>query len=452
MHLKKTDMNHIQNFIACFFLFFIFTGYALAQAPAVPVPAPAQGQKIVLTGGVAHVGNGQVIDNSVIVLEGGKITAIGDGRTVKADAANATIFDISGKHVYPGLIAASTALGLSEIAAVRATQDRNETGEFNPNIRSIIAYNTDSEIIPTLRTNGLLMAQIAPQGGIISGQSSIVHLDAWNWEDATLKADDGIWLNWSQMFTFEGWWAEQGGIKPNEKYGEQTQQIKSFFEQAKAYCQAKKHQEANLKMEAMCGLFSGEKKLYVNVNYVKEIVDVVNFAKSFGVQLVLSGGSDAWKVADLLKENKVAVIINQTHNLPNREDEDFDMPYKLPKLMHNAGIQYCITVGAGFDGYWQQRNLPFQAGTAATFGLTKEQALSAITLNAAKILGIDKTTGSLETGKDATLFVSKGDILDMRTNLVELAFVQGRQIDLDNKQKALYRKYMGKFGLRPIQE
>jgi imidazolonepropionase-like amidohydrolase len=445
-------MNNIQLIISYFLVGFLFTATTFAQGPVVPVPAPVQAKKIVLTGGIAHVGNGQVIENSVIVLDGGKIAAIGDGRTLKVDARDALIFDINGKHVYPGLIAAATALGLSEIAAVRATQDRNETGDLNPNVRSIIAYNTDSEVLPTLRSNGLLMAQITPQGGIISGQSSIVQLDAWNWEDATTKADDGIWLNWSQMFTFEGWWAEQGGIKPNEKYSEQVDMIKAFFEEAKAYCQSKNHSEANLKMEAMCGLFSGTKKLYVNVNYVKEIVDVVNFAKSYGVQLVISGGTDAWKVADLIKENRVAVIVNQTHSLPNREDEDFDLPYRLPKLLQDAGIPYCITIGAGYDGYWQQRNLPFQAGTAAAFGLTKEQALSAITLNAAKILGIEQSVGSLEQGKDATLIISKGDVLDMRSSLVEYAFIQGRQIDLDNKQKALYRKFMGKFGLRPIQE
>lgn len=435
--------------IVRFMVFTLWFGTAYAQPPAVPIPAQAQSKKIVLTGGVAHLGNGKVIENSVIVLEGGKITAIGDGRTVKIDAKDADILDISGKQVYPGFISAGTAVGLSEIGAVRATQDRNEVGALNPNVRSLIAYNTDSEVLPTLRSNGLLLAQVAPQGGIISGQSSVVQLDAWNWEDAAYKTDEGIWLNWSQMFTYQGWWAEQGGIKINEKYGEQVAEIKAFFEEAKAWCQSPNHPEANLRMEAMCGLFSGSKKLYVNVDYVKEIIDVVNFAKEYGVQLVIAGGSDAWKVPDLLKENKVAVIINQTHNLPNRDDEDFDLPYKLPKLMQDAGILYCITVGAGFDAYWQQRNLPFQAGTAAAFGLTKEQAIQAITLNAAKILGIDQSTGSLEEGKDATLIVAKGDVLDMRSSNIELAFIQGRQIDLDNKQKALYRKFMGKYGLTP---
>lgn len=438
-----------KNYI--FFLFFIAVGL-YAQPPAVPIPTPAQTKKIVLTGGTAHTATGKVIENSIIVLEGGKITAIGDARTVKPDAKDAEVFNISGKHVYPGFISAGTAIGLSEIAAVRATQDRNEVGELNPNIRSLIAYNTDSEVMPTLRSNGVLMAQVVPQGGIISGQSSVVQFDAWNWEDAAYKTDDGIWLNWSQMFTYEGWWAEQGGIKLNEKYGEQVDAVKAFFTEAKVWCQTTNHPEKNLKMEAMCGLFSGQKKLYVNVNYVKEIIDVVNFAKTFGLQLVISGGADAWQAADLLKQNNVSVIINQTHNLPNRDDDDYDLPYKLPKLLQDAGVQYCLTVGAGFDAYWQQRNLPFQAGTAAAFGLTKEQALQAITINAARILGIDKTTGSLEEGKDATLIVAEGDVLDMRSSNVQYAFIQGRQIDLDNKQKALYRKFMGKYGLMPSKD
>ncbi|HRI28262.1 MAG TPA: amidohydrolase family protein [Chitinophagales bacterium] len=442
-------------FKSIFFLFLAgiaILATAQTQDPNVPLPAPPQTKKIALMGATAHVGNGQIVENSVLVMDNGKITAFGDGRTIKLDLKDATIIDVSGKHIYPGIIAAGTALGLSEIAAVRATQDRNEVGDLNPNIRSIIAYNTDSEVLPTLRSNGILMAQVAPQGGVISGASTVVHLDAWNWEDAAYKADEGVWLNWSQMFTYEGWWAEQGGIKLNEKYGEQVETIKSFFEEARAYCQTDKHPEKNLKMEAMCGLFNGTKKLFVNVNYVKEIVDVVNFAKKYGLKLALSGAADAWQVTDLLKANNVSVIINQTHSLPNRDDEDYDLPYKLPKLLQDAGVLYCITVGAGYDAYWQQRNLPFHAGTAAAFGLTKEQALSSITLNAAKILGIDQSCGSLESGKDATILVTKGDLLDMRTSVVEYAFIQGRQINLDNKQKALYRKFMTKYGLKPGQE
>jgi hypothetical protein len=355
------------------------------------------------------------------------------------------VINAEGKDVYPGFIAPNNQLGLVEIDAVRATRDDREVGFLNPNIRSIIAYNTDSKVTPTIRSNGVLISQVTPRGGRISGQSSVVQLDAWNWEDAAVKTDEGIWMSWPRYYTWTGWWAEPGEIKMNKDYKEQVQQIKDYFTEAKAYANAKPSTEKNLKFEAMKGLFLPKsiksKTLYVDVDFAKAMMEVVNFAKAEGVKVVLVGANDAWMITDFLKKNDISLIISQTHRLPSREDEDIDMPFKMPKLLSDAGITFALSI----NDMWQQRNLPFQAGHAVGYGLDYEKAVQAITLNPAKMMGVDKMVGSLEIGKSATLFISFGDALDMRTCIIEQAFIDGRDIDLNNKHKALYEKYKAKY-------
>ncbi len=439
----------MKNSIIIFALFFTAIN-SFAQETnygEVPLPADRQTEAIVLLGGIAHLGNGQIIENSAIGFRDGKITFVADATTVKLNPADAKIINIAGKHVYPGLIAPNTVLGLNEIDAARPTRDQAEVGEFNPNVRSIIAYNTDSRVTPTIRSNGILLVQITPQGGTITGSSSIVELDAWNWEDASYKLDNGIHLNWPNMFSYSGWWAEPGGVTENKDYTKQVDNITNFFNEAKAYSQTADPEVTNLKFEAMKGLFDGSKKLFINVDYVRSIEAAIDFAKSFGLQIVIVGGSDSWMVADLLKENNVAVILGETHDLPGSEDDDINQPYKTPYMLQQKGILYCLSI----NGAWQQRNLPFMAGTAAAYGLSKEEALMAISSSTAKILGIENSVGTIESGKDATLIVSDGDILDMRTSKVIYAFIEGRQIDLDNKQKQLYRRFMAKYGLTPVE-
>lgn len=446
LYRKHFPHYSLHYFIGCLAVCLLPITHLLAQKPIVPTPGKAQSQTIFLTGGTAHLGTGQVIPNSVISFKNGKIETVADMTLVKINMNDAQVIDISGKHVYPGLIACTTTIGLVEMGSVRATRDRDEVGDLNPNVRSIVAYNTDSHVTPTLRSNGILTAQVVPQSATLSGQSSVVQLDAWNWEDAAYKTDDGMFVNFPSMLTYS--W-EEHRIKPNEDYQAQYAGLLRLFEEAKAYCAETQHATTNLKLKAMCRLFDGSQTLYVRANYSKDIIAAVNFSKKFNLKTVLVGGVDAWQTTDLLKDNQVPVIIQQTHQLPQREDEDVYLPSKLPKMLKDAGVLYALTVGDNWDGFWQQRNLPFQAGTAAAFGLSKEEALQAITLNAAKILGIDQTLGSIEAGKDATIVVSDGDILDMASNNITHAFVQGRAVDLDNKQKALYRRFMGKYGLTP---
>ena len=417
-----------------------------------PIPAVSQSKSILLMNGVAHLGNGQVIENSAIGFKDGKLILVADATTIRLQqGAYDTTINIQGKHVYPGFIAPNSTLGLTEIGAVRATNDYSETGSYNPHVRSVIAYNSDSKTPPTVRTNGVLIAQITPRSGIISGTSSIVELDGWNWEDMTMKMDEGIHLNWLRMFKRDGErmedYNELPPLKKSEDYEKQKNELRKFFADAKAYSETTPT-EKNLRFEAMKGVFSGSKTLFVHVNYVKEIEDAVHFSKEVGVKkMVIVGGTDSWKVADMLKENNIPVMVNRVHDLPDRTDDDIDLPYKLPGLLQKAGVTFCLENSGDMEQI-QTRNIPFLAGTAATYGLTKEEAVTAITLSTAKILGIDNRVGSLEMGKDATLFISSGDALDMRTNNVEWAFIRGKKLDLSNNQKALYEKYKTKYGVK----
>lgn len=409
------------------------------------VPAPKQAQPIVITNATVHTGSGQVLNNATVVVTDGKISAV--GANVQAPAGARTI-NAQGKHVYPGLILSSSNLGLVEVNSIRATNDVREIGEMNPNVRSIIAYNTDSKVINTLRPNGILFANVVPEGGLLSGQSSMVQLDAWNWEDAAYKTDHGIHFRVPLLLARPGGrgfggFGQQGPPRDPVKEGlDKIDEFKSFLRQAKAYNALSKPDEVNLKYEAVKGLFNKSKKLYIHASTVKQILVGLDVAREFDLDAVIVGGEDSWQVADLLKQANIPVILSQPHSLPILPDDDVDQPYKTAALLQKAGVLFAIN---DEDGQTRGRNLPFNAGTAAAYGLTKEQALAAITLNAAKILGVSDKTGSIEVGKDANIIISEGDILDMKTNLVTNAFIQGREVNLDNKQTQLYDKYKKKY-------
>ena len=405
-------------------------------------PSPAQTKKIVISGGTLHIGNGQVIENGTLSIEKGKIkieTAAVTGDVERIDA--------TGKHVYPGVIAPNTNLGLVEVSSTKSTTDFDELGEMNPSIRSIVAYNTDSKVINTVRSNGVLLAQIVPQGGLISGTSTVVQLDAWNWEDAAYVLDNGVHMTFPALINRPMQMRRRGGDSDPVKLGlEKIEQARVFFREAKAYLQEKTHAATNLKFEATRGLFDRSKTLYIHCDLVKEMLVAVDFAKEFNFKLVIAGGADSYMIADILAANNVAVILHEPHALPATDDDAVDQPYKTGAQLQKAGVLFTICQDAG-DGYTQIRNLPFMAGTMSAYGLTKEEALSAITLNPAKILGIADRTGSLENGKDANIVISTGDLLDMKSSVVTHAFIQGRAINLDNKHSQLFNRYKYKYGL-----
>lgn len=409
------------------------------------IPALKQTQSIIILNGTAHLGNGQVIENSVIGFKEGKINLVGDATLLKFDLSSYDIkIDASGKHVYPGFIAPNSTLGLVEIDAVKSSDDEDEIGSYNPNVRSLIAYNADSKIIETVRPNGILMAQITPRGGRISGTSSIVQLDAWHWKDAVIKENDGMHLNFPSTFRKSGTWYEPGMIEPNKDYTKQIEEINSFISNAKAYL-FDVSKERNLLFEATKGLFDGTQTLFIHANEEKQIIDAIEIAKENGVKkMVIVGGFDAYKTTDLLVENNVGVLLRRVHDMPTSDDQDYDLPFKMAKLLTDKGI----IVGLENSGEMERmntRNLPFLAGTCAAYGLDKELALQLITLNTAKLLGIDSQLGSLEVNKDATLFISEGDALDMRTNKLTNAFIQGRKISLETHQNDLNKKYKEKY-------
>jgi len=411
----------------------------------------AQNKGVLIIGGTAHLGTDSVVQDAVIGIKDGKINLVTTTSATYDKSSYGEVIDAKGKQIYPGFIAPNSTLGLTEIDAVRATRDMADVGMSLPNVRSLIAYNTDSKIIPTVRTNGILMVQVTPRGSMVSGTSSIVVLDGWNWEDAAYKIDDGIHINWPKMVARKVLDEDAGIMGPYEKnkeYVKQTDDLKKLFADAKAYNESETKEEKNLRFEALKGIFDGTKTLFIHSDNVKEITDAVNFAKFYQLKKVaIVGGKDSWMVTDLLKQNNISVVVARVHSLPEHPEQDVDLPYKLPYLLQKAGVSFCLNNEGDMEAMGT-RNLPFLAGTAAAYGLTKEQALRAITLSTAKILGIDKTTGSLEVGKDANLFISTGDALDMRTNHVERAFIRGNSIDLFNDQQALYEKYKKKYNLK----
>ena len=414
-------------------------------------PAKPYAGRLIITGGTIHVGNGQVIENGVIEVNNGKIVSV--GTSAPANTAGAKVVDAKGKQIYPGLILSVTDLGLIEIGnGVRGSNDYLELGDLNPSVRSIVAYNTDSKIIGTLRANGILLAGVTPEGGTISGSSTIVQLDAWNWEDAAYKMENAIHVNLPSFMSRPRRFGGGGGrfafgqpaTDPTKEALAKIDELKSFFREAKAYAAEGEHKETNLKFEAVKGLFNHTQKLFVHGDQVRQMLVAIDFAKEFGFDVTIVGGSESFLIADLLKKNNISVILQQLHALPTTEDDDVDQPFKTPAVLQKAGVLFALNDNHEEARY---RNLAFNAGTAAAYGLTKEQALEAITLSAARICGIDDRTGSLETGKDANIVISGGDILDMRTSLIEHCFIQGREVSLENKQTQLYHRYMTKYGL-----
>jgi len=430
-------------------------GFLAGHAQETVLPAPPQKGLVIIKNAIIHVGNGTVIQNGSILIRDGKIEKVGENISTSTD--NAKVIDANGKHVYPGIILPVSNLGLVEVSSIRATTDVREIGDMNPNVRSIVAYNTDSKVINTLRSSGILLANIVPQGSFLAGTSSVVQLDAWNYQDAAYKTDGGMHLYLPSLMPRPGGGRFGGGggrFGPQQPTGtdpvkeglEKIEGLKTFFREAQAYLADPARKQTNLKYEAVKGLFDKTQKLYVHGNTVRQMLVAIDFVKQFNFDVVIVGGSDSWQIADLLKQHNISVVLAQMHNLPTAEDDDVDQPYKAATALKKAGVLFSISDD---DPQTRGKNILYNAGTAATYGLDKEEALQAITLNAAKIMGVDDKTGSIEAGKDANIVISEGDILDMRTSKVTDAFIQGRQIDLTDKHKLLYDRFNQKYNLKP---
>ncbi|HYJ05333.1 MAG TPA: amidohydrolase family protein [Chthoniobacterales bacterium] len=409
------------------------------------IPAPPQSKVIALKGATIHPVSGPDIASGTIVFDKGKITAIGGAEVPIPEGAE--VVDATGKHVYPGLINAHTVLGLVEIGAVRATVDVAESGAINPNARSITSVNPDSELIPVARSNGILTALSVPEGGLISGQSAVLRLDGWTPEEMTVRSPTAMHLRWPNL-TIDRRPRARKSVKDQQKEIDKAQkQIRDAFQIARSYWQARKNPspdfKSDLRWEAMMPIFDGKLALFVHASTLAQIEAALAWAREAQIKIVLVGGNDAWRVALQLKESDTPVVLGPTTSLPPRRDDGYDSSWSNAAKLHEAGVRFCIA-GDGRGAETNERNIGYEAGMAAAFGLPKEEALKAVTLYPAQILGVAERLGSLETGKAATLIVTNGDPLDLPTQ-VEAAYIDGRKIDLSNRQTQLRDKYREKY-------
>jgi imidazolonepropionase-like amidohydrolase len=425
-----------------------------AEAQVRMTVAP-QSQPVVLRGATIHTVTNGVIQNGTIVMEAGKITAVG-GADV-ATPRGAKVVDVSGKHIYPGLIDAYSTVGITEIGSVDVSNDINEIGDFNPNVRGEIAVNAESRHIGTTRSAGVLVAFTTPGGGVISGLSSAMSLEGWTWEEMSMKGAAALNVNWPDPNArprrfggggpppgfpgFPGGGANQPAPKT---YAEQVQAIKDFFAEARAYgdaVAAGQQVRTDTRYAAMIPALKREIPVIVAADGVAQINDAITWGKAEGLRIVIRGGQDAIHVAERLVAENVPVILTATMAAPERSYEGYDGAYSAPAKLHAAGVKFAISGGSG--GLYSNR-LPWEAGVAVAFGLPEEEALKAVTINAAQFMGIDDKVGSLEVGKEATLLITTGTPLDM-TSDIQQSYIQGREIDMNDIQKHFFKKYMEKI-------
>ena len=413
----------------------------------VPEPVNDQTKPVLIYNAFIHIGEGNTIQNGFVSFDNGKITDVSseDLDLESGKYNNFLKINANGSHLYPGLILPNSKVGLEDISAVRATVDHTEVGELNSNIRSLIAFNTDSEVISTFRYNGILLSQVVPDGSFVTGNSSIMMMEGWNWEDAAYKIDDGMHVKWPRKTYPPSRWSGQTSFRDNPNYKSSVDMINKFLIDSRSYfnLNGDENKELNLKLEAMVDVFNGKKKIYLHVGSREQIIESVQMFQKHGINdLVLVGANDALYAIDFILENDLPVLLNNLHRVPSRNHEDVDLPYKLPYLLQKEGVLVGLTASGSLHS---QRNLPFLAGTAAGYGLDKEEALKLITSNNAKILGIDNVTGTIMVGKDANIIISKGDILDMKSSVIEYAFITGRKVNLDGKQQILYDRFKRKY-------
>lgn len=426
---------------------------ALAPAAAgaqVMMPVAPQEQPVVLRGATIHTVTKGTIQNGTIVLERGKITAIG-GPEVAAPRA-AKVVDVTGKHIYPGLIDAYSTVGITEIGSVDMSNDITELGDFNPNVRAEVAVNAESRHIGTTRSAGVLVAFSTPEGGVISGLSSALSLEGWTWEEMSMKGAAALNVKWPdpnarpRRFGGGGPPGGRGGPPqpPPKTYAEQVEEIRNWFAEARAYRDALKAGQVvrtDARYAAMIPALDGAIPVVVAAEAASQINDAITWAKAEGVKLVIRGGRDALVVADRLKAENVPVILTSTMAAPDRQYEGYDGAYATPGKLHAAGVKFAIAGGSG--GLYSYR-LPWEAGVAVAFGLPEEEALKAVTINAAEFMGIADKVGSLEVGKEGTLLITTGTPLDMTSNIVQ-SYIQGREINMMDIHKFFFQKYLEKI-------
>ena len=413
------------------------------------IPGEDQKRPIILKGGILHTVSTDIFEGYDILFSKGKIVRI--EKNIMA-SPETDVYDVFGKHIIPGYIAPITRIGLVEIGLVKQTRDFAERGSFNPNVKANVSYNPDSDLIPITRSNGVLVVNSVPAGGRISGQSSVMILDGWTWEQATLKHPSGLHINWPSMRINYGANVKKSEKQQKEEIQKSIRDLDHMVRDVRAYFQrikqrsriAGERQKSDLRLESMIPFVVEKKKIFIHADEARQIKSAVEWAKKNDLKIIIVGGSDSWRLTDLLVKNNIPVVIDQVEKIPTRRFEPIHLPYKLPFLLKQAGVQFCLNTIIGYPHDGNIRNLPNEAMRAAAYGLDKSEALRSITLSTAEILGVDDMIGSLDIGKDATFFISETPPMEMNPKIL-MAFIQGKEVDLNNHQKMLYKKYQEKY-------
>lgn len=435
-------MNYTKN-MRGFILLLVIIVSAASSYGQTPTPGKKQEKSIIYINTTVHIGDGTKVLKGAVGFDNGLISYVGATPEVRKNLFEEVI-DGEGMHIYPGFIAPNSTLGLQEIGSVRATRDQREVGDINPHIRSLIAFQTESDITTTVRTNGILLGQITPRGSFVGGQSSVVHFDGWNWEDALICESDGIHVYWPRMYERDHT-GKLLSLKERGLYQKRVEALEEYLDQAKAYQNRANEENIDLRLQAFSKLLKNKMNLYVHAQTAKQMTAAISLKRKYNIEkMLIVGGRESHLITNLLKENNVGVMVGRLHDLPWNDYDDLDLPYKLPKILQDAGVKWCFE-NAGDMEQMNSRNLPFYAGTAIAYGLDYEQAVAGLTLNTAEMIGVSTKYGSLQVGKSATLIVSKGDALDMMTNNIISAYIDGRSLELTNRQIGLYKKYKKKY-------
>lgn len=434
--------------------------------------APPQQHPILIAHADIHTVSGPVVEGGGILFDRGAITYVLTADNLANYLVNPhrpgdlRVIDARGRHVFPGLISPYSQLGLAEIQAVRQMQDTTELGDVTPEARALTAVNPDSTFFPVTRSNGVLLAGVFPSGGLIPGTVSVIRLDAWTTQDMGVLPAAGVVLRWASMRPISAWWMERSEEDQQRDTRVAIDRVSQVFDAARAYAVARDASPTlptDLRWEAMRPLFQGRRAdrgegpgkhgesvmhfdlvpypLFVLANDIDQINASIAFCLERSLRPVIVGGRDAPLAADLLKKHDIPVIVLGTHVMPRRDDAPYDEAFTLPLRLHEAGIRFAI---ANNDDTAHERNTPYSAATAAKHGLPRDAALRSVTLSAAEILGIADRYGSLDAGKSATLLLTSGDPLEVTTT-IDLAFIDGREIDLSNKQSKLAEKYRERY-------
>jgi imidazolonepropionase-like amidohydrolase len=407
----------------------------------------ASAQSLLLKNAIVHTVTGQTLNPGDVLIENGRISAV----AFSVEAAGAKVIDLKGLHLYPGLIALDSSEGLLEIESVRATLDTTEIGDYKPDVQSWVAVNPDSEILAVTRANGVTHFEPAPQGGIVAGVSALMQLDGWTTEQMTIKRPTALHVYWPSMSLDtaprggRGGGGGRGGSLP-EQAKEREARVKSlddFFQDARHYAKSREGSSpaaVNPPWEAMLPVIRGEIPIVVHASDIRQIKSAVKWAETNNFKIILAGGSDAARVAELLASRKIPVIYEVTYDQPSHDQDSYDANFTAPEVLRKAGVTVVFSLGSASAKTPLIKNLPYDAAQCVAFGYPEEEAVKGITLYPAQVMGVGGRLGSIEVGKEASLFASDGKVLDIRATIKHV-WIAGKEVSLESRHTRLYEKY-----------